>query len=216
MFVDILGGLSSCEDYFFKKVYSAYKGSGIIYKDTPIDQITNNTEVHFLKEDVIRYNQNGYKERYYKYYGIFNVEQACKDYIEGLYWISGYYNTHEHANWSWYYEHHATPFVSDIYHYLKSNTKFISEFICETDSLSPSKPNTTIQQLCMVLPRESLTNVLEGVSSLKVKRIFRTNSDILRKYYPTKITLDMIHREWLWQSKVLFDNFDKKVINLIL
>lgn len=215
MFIEILGGLSSCEDYFFKKVYSAYKGKGIVYRDVPLDTLPS--EVHILQNDVIRYNENGYKARYYKYYGISEIEQACKDYIEGLYWITGYYNTHEHLNWTWYYKHHATPFVSDVHNFLKKNTKFMSDFIYGTESLSPSQPNTTIQQLCMVLPRESLTNVLEEFSSaVKVKRIFRTNSDILQKYYPMKITLDMVNREWLWQSKVFFDNFDKKVIDLIL
>lgn len=219
LYVDILGQLSSCEDYFFKKIYSAYKGDGITYKDTPIDNVEVKS-LHFLKEDVIRYNQDGYKQRYYKYYGISEINEACKDYIEGLHWILGYYNNHDHSNWTWYYKHHATPFVSDIYSFLKKNTKQMCNFLKETVSLKPSKPNTTLEQLCMVLPRESLVAILEGCSDAKVvakiKRIFRTSSDVLEKYYPTMITLDMIHRECLWQSKVFFENFDKEVIELIL
>lgn len=221
MYMDIMGQLSSCEDYFFKKVYSAYKGNGIVYKDIPIDQDTNKVQLHFLKQDVIRYNDDGYKQRYYKYYGISEVEEVCKDYIEGLYWISGYYNNHEHSNWSWYYKHHATPFVSDVYNYLRKNTKNIRGFIAETKSLQSSSPISTLEQLCMVLPRDSLTDILENTAEeskrvSKIKRIFRTNSDILERYYPTRITLDLIHKEWLWQSKVFFDNFNKDILDLIL
>lgn len=218
MYMDILGKLSSCEDYFFKKIYSAYKGDGIIYKDIPIE--TQITGVNFLKQDVIRYNEDGYKQRYYKYYGVSEIEETCKDYIEGLYWISGYYNNHEHSNWSWYYKHHATPFVSDIYNFLRQNIKLMDDFLWKTKSLHSSRPNSTLQQLCMVLPRDSLVSILEEVDCLKrvskVKRIFRTNSDILERCYPTRITLDLIHREWLWQSKVVFDNFDTEIIDLIL
>lgn len=238
MYVDILAQLSSCEDYFFKKIYSAYKGEGIVYKDIPIDdaQANINSGVHLFRQDVIRYNEDGYKQRYYKYYGILDVEAACKDYIEGLYWIDGYYNNHEHTNWSWHYKHHAVPFVSDLYSFLRSNVKWMSDIIYKTDSLNPSNPNSTLQQLCMVLPRESLIVILEEIGNAKdesqflgtrpnttdgaqkiskVKRILRTNSDTLERYYPTHITLDLIHREWLWQSKVFFDNLDNENIDLI-
>lgn len=224
MLVDILGQLSGAEDYFFKRILSVYKGNGIVYKDISLDA-ENDSQLYLLQQDVIKFNKSGYKERYYEYYGISELDKTCLDYIEGLYWIYGYYNNHEHSNWSWYYKHHATPFVSDLYNFLRKHTKYVKEVISETRSLHPSNPNSTLQQLFMVLPRDSLIDVLEDASKTtnkinvqvnKIKRLFRTQSDVLEKYYPTRITLDMINREWIWQSKVFFDNFDKEIIELIL
>lgn len=224
MLVSIFENLSACEEYFFKKVYSVYKTSQPVYRDTlDVTLSYDGGPCHFLQQDVIQYNKDGYKERYYNYYNIQNVDQLCMDYIEGLHWICGYYNNHEHNNWTWFFNHHATPFVSDLYNFLRNSQTMdkMKTTLHNTTALNASNPNTTLEQLLMVLPRDSLLPVLSGIldkkSYHKVVRVFRTNmSDGLERYYPTKITLDLINKEWLWQSKVLFDTFEKDILKHIL
>lgn len=207
MLIDIFGEISKVEDYFYKNIYSAYKKNET-YRDTfNLDEInTTCKNVYFYKTDIIKYNQSGYKNRYYSFYGIDNKNDAVKEYITGLYWVLGYYNGHMHKNWSWFYPYHATPFASDIYYSKNIPTKII---------LEPTKPNTTLEQLFMVLPRDSLFEILESTDQTiykKAIRFFNTDSKNLKEYYPTKIYLELIHKEYLWQSKIFLKSFNNKII----
>jgi 5'-3' exonuclease len=201
---ELFGRLSNSEDYFFAKVYKK-----CVYKDIVLEE---NESMIFYKEDCIHYDIPGYKKRYYSFYVVNNINQVCKDYIDGLYWVLGYYNKHEHNNWDWFYKHHATPFVSDLWKYLLDHGK---DNVCQIQS---SNPCTPIEQLFMVLPKQSLLNILqEDTSNIyeRVSRIFRTNnSKELMAYYPKGLCIDMIHREYLWQSKIFFEHFDKQFLSV--
>ena len=226
IFTDIFQKLADVEDYFFNKVYGPYKDkSKKIYRDTPsLDVLKSETVsqngLYFYVEDCIKYNENGYKKRYYLYYGTQESElnNVCRDYIEGIHWIFGYYQNHIHDNWSWYYKHHAVPFASDIYSYLKRK-EWIENPQIFTENLYLTKPNTTIEQLLMVLPKESLLKIIKEIDIklyIKLIRLLRGGSKDLHMIYPRNILIDMIHKEYLWQSKILFEKFDKNFLNLIL
>jgi 5'-3' exonuclease len=221
MLREILKGLAGSEEYFFKSVYSVYKnGNTNVYRDIPLPTENNNfleSSLYFFREDQIHFNQPGYKQRYYQYYGIDEQQifQVCHDYLEGMLWVWGYYNTHEHGNWTWYYPHHATPFVSDLYQYLchKSSGSGVNT------SLLPSRANTPLEQLYMVLPRESLLGILAEIDEdkfRKTKRIFQTESSDLERYYPKKLSVDLLHREYLWQSKIFFEPFSKEFLRFLI
>ena len=51
---------------------------------------------------------------------------------------------------------------------------------------------------------------------IKLIRLLRGGSKDLHMIYPRNILIDMIHKEYLWQSKKLFEKFDKNFLNLIL
>lgn len=223
MLCDLLYNLSKTEPLFFKNIYSVYKGKKSCYRDTYDLEYINtnpNTNIFIYKQDYIRFNENGYKERYYKFYGITDVTKCCKDYITGLNWIIGYYNNHSHNNWSWYYQHHAVPFASDIFEYLK-NTKSNKLNVQSTalTLFNNSIPFSTINQLLMVLPKDSLLEIVKTIDTnlyLKLSRIFNTKSRELLEYYPDNICLDMINKEYLWQSKIFIKQFNEKIINILL
>lgn len=209
--------LSTSENYFFSSVYSVYKRDTPAYRDNIPLASTDN--IIFYADDLIKYNQHNFKQRYYLYYGISNVQDCCKHYLEGLYWILGYYHTHSHDNWEWFFPYHNTPFVSDLVAYLNTNMYLFEQQVTSSLSLSPSKPLSTLEQLFMVLPRTSLVNILKGINKdlgNKVERLFRTNSSFLQLHFPEKICLDMIHKEYLWQSTVFFEHFDKSVLQEII
>ena len=239
---EIFYELSKVEDYFYGNVYSVYKNKNKkSYKDSfDLDDInTNCKDVYFYNKDIIKYNEYGFKNRYYLFYGIQNKENAVKQYLTGLYWVLGYYNGHLHDNWSWYYTEHASPFASDIFAYLNESTgskkdKVKDEFVQVSKNtnknidnlkkytieiLKSSKPNTTIQQLFMVLPRESLLEIIKSKDITlynKTIRIFKTYSKDLEDYYPTKIYLELIHKEYLWQSKIFLKSFNRKTIDIFI
>jgi 5'-3' exoribonuclease 2 len=204
---EMFSELAKSEDYFFRDVYGVYKTQSV-YKDVPIAESYDN--MTFCQDDCIKYNKPGYKKRYYSYYGINDVNKVCKDYISGLYWVLGYYNGHEHCNWDWFYKHHATPFVSDLVVYMEK---------CNSGcKIEPSRASTEREQLLLVLPKTSLLSVLNEVDkefSERVQRVFRTgSSNDLRVFYPETLCIDMIHREYLWQSKIFFEQFDKDLISM--
>lgn len=232
----ILGDLAKSETYFFSNLWSVYntaRGSQTQRRDPQAQARGRGPEceeryfyengdlrILFLKDDCIKYNTADYKRRYYFYYGINDVEDACRQYLLGLFWTWGYYNNHEHDNWTWYYPYHATPLVTDIYEYLSKNTGQFRDLLQRTPHLQQSTPNTTLEQILMVLPRESLLGILSEDESkadvyTRLLHFFRSESPDIQKHFPKTIVVDLIHKEQLWQSKVLFEHFDKKILSLL-
>ena len=237
---DLFYHLSKTEEYFYKNIYSIYKNPNKKHYKDIYDMDLSYSNVHFYKTDIINYNKPGYKQRYYKFYGVKDVDLACEQYISGLYWILGYYQNHIHNNWSWYYPYHAVPFASDIFNYLKQNQqqgtsdrqgtviekgieksieKSIEKCIVNLECLNPSRALTTREQLIMVLPKESLLEIMHSKDldfHDKLCRFFNTKSQQLQDYYPEKLYLDMIHKEYLWQSKIFLKTFNNEIINILM
>jgi len=222
MLKDIFYNLSKSESYFFTNIYSAYKSNKSIYKDIyDLNSIntTENSNVYFYTEDKIKYNETGYKSRYYQYYNVININSACESYLTGLYWILGYYNNHCHNNWSWYYEYHEVPFASDLYSYLCKNKNIFLENINYCKFLQSSSCISSLEQLFLVLPKESLLEIIKEKNIIiynKLVRLFNTESKLLDNYYPNKIYLDITNKEYLWQSKVFLKNININILNYII
>jgi 5'-3' exonuclease len=215
MLKDIFYHLSKSEDYFFKNVYSVYKTNKEVYRDT-LNLNESYENIHFYTDDIVKFNKDGYKQRYYKYFNIYDSNKACEDYIQGLYWILGYYNNHSHDNWSWFYSFDATPFASDIFEYLRQYKEKIQHNVTK---IIRSIPNDPISQLFMVLPKQSLLEILKEQNEelfYKTQRILNTYSETINDYYPSKIYLDIIHREYLWQAKIFLKQFDKNILDVFL
>lgn len=219
LFMKILYELAMSEDYFFRNVYSVYKKPTKIYKDEiKIDDLPNDNIICYIN-DYIQYNKPEYKTRYYIYYNMTNINQCCHDYLEGILWVWGYYNSHNHDNWSWSYKHHSTPFISDIYNYLYYNIEHFKKCMLVSNVFKKSEPILSIKQLLIVLPRESLINIINDIDKElceKLIRLFKSDSKVINDLFPKKITLDMINKEYLWQSKVFFEKINIKQLNYLL
>lgn len=219
MLKNIFYNLSKSENYFFKNIYTPYKNNKPMYKDIYDLQDINNNEksnLYFYIEDKIKYNENNYKKRYYTYYNIIDIDDACETYLIGLYWILGYYNNHIHNNWSWYYPYQGVPFVSDLYSYL---CKSKDNFLKNKSALQKSIPNTNLEQLFLVLPKDSLLEIIKEKDINiynKLLRLFNTESKLLNDYYPNKIYLDVINKNFLWQSKVFLKNINTNIFKTII
>lgn len=214
MFKQFCKEIANVEDYFFSNVYSVYK-RGVVYRDN-INLDDNYDSLFFYTKDIIQFNKPGYKGRYYTYYGmpITKLKDVCQNYLSGLSWILGYYNLHKHNNWDWYYKYHAVPFMSDIVFFLENKLN-------KSIDILKSEPYTELQQLCMVLPRESLIEILkekEKYSKVcnKLIRLFRVDNEEMERNFPTKLYLNMIHKEYIWQSEVFIDSTDTHFLDLIM
>jgi len=198
--------LAQSENFYFQKIYN-----------TKILHIKENNEqnlMYIYNDDFINFKQDNYKSRYYFINEISDshLNDACLNYIEGLFWVWQYYNNHYHSNWTWYYKYHSTPFISDLSNYFIKNSIFIENYLKQSDNLKQSCPNSELEQLFMVLPKESLIEIINELDielTQRVKRIFKTNSQLLEKYYPSKIYLDIICKDQNWKAKIFLDELKK-------
>lgn len=74
------------------------------------------------------------------------IKEICEKYCEGLFWVANYYFK-KCISWKWYYEYDYSPFVSDLYDYVKNNE--INNYKFTLDS-----PVLPIEQLLIVLPKK--------------------------------------------------------------
>lgn len=104
--------------------------------------------------DTIRHGAIGWKDRFYKeYFGINRFSERhklfriCNNYLEALQWIWLYYKTNTVPSWSWSYDFHHSPNMSDLIFFMKKQT--VTYNFVQGNSHKP------LEQLVSVLPRES-------------------------------------------------------------
>ena len=214
---DIMYQLKNHESYFFKN----FKLDNLaVSENTVYTELVKKDSLFFYNENMIDFKKDDYKSRYYKYYGIKDTEisDACFNYLEGLYWIFGYYNSHIHKNWTWYYKYHNSPFCSDIFEFLRinANSTAIQESINNSIYLNESHVFSSLKQLYMVLPKKSLYTILSNM--LSENEIINLNNTlfIYEKYYPDKIYIDLYNKRYLWQSKIFFEDIDETILDLFI
>jgi 5'-3' exoribonuclease 1 len=189
--------------YFYKDLINVVKG----------DTKNSDSKSTFVKGS----ESTEVKKQYYNFYNLHDTDSICFNYIEGLYWILGYYNGHIHDNWSWYYKYHNVPLCEDIFNYLrKYNINRIASDIYNSKYLNQSESYSCLKQLCLVLPRDSLINLGDNRFD-KIIKHFNTNetSKYIINLFPTKVYVDIIGKEYLWQSKILFERINEDLLDIL-
>jgi 5'-3' exonuclease len=211
---DLMYQLKNNETYFFKnfKIDKLH-----VSEINNYEKLLETNKIVFYKDDLIKFPQENYKTRYYLYYGIklSEIDKICLHYIEGLYWIFGYYNNHIHNNWSWFYNYHNTPFCSDLFETLKKiSVENIITYMNNSNNLKCSAAYSPLKQLYMVLPKTSLKGILSdmnhNIDNLEYT-LFAYN-----KFYPEKIYVDLWSKKYLWQTKIFFENINEEVLDLFI
>ena len=181
------------------------------YPNIPPD--LSNCEIELFKLDNLSFKINDPvklgvddkdKERYYKHYydiesleekkkGKERIEEMCREYLYGLYWINNYYFK-DCLDWNWCFPHHYGLFMSDISEYLSeiSDDEFNKIFIKPlNNNYNSIKP---FEQLMLVLPRQ-LAYLLPPVLKYKMN-----NDAIIKKHAPYVFDQDMLYKTKLWQA----------------
>lgn len=211
---DLMFHLKNSEVYFFKN----FKLDNLALSEiSNYETLEKTDKITFYKDDFIKFQEDNYKSRYYMYYGIKSndISKICLNYIEGLYWIFGYYNNHIHDNWTWFYEYHNSPFCSDIFEFLRTCPfDEINNYMQNSSNLQKSTNYTPLKQLYMVLPKNSLRSILNDMGH---------NTDVLEhtlfsydKFYPDKISIDVLNKKYLWQTKIFFEMINEDIIDLFI
>ena len=115
------------------------------------------------------------------------IKDLCKNYFEGLEWVSKYY-FEGCPSWLWQYRYTHSPFVSDLYFYLKNNfveVKFNKDY--------PLEPCV---QLLSVLPPACYKELPKKYQKL----VTESTSPIIDMFPDTsKIEIDYLHKDQLWE-----------------
>jgi 5'-3' exonuclease len=148
-----------------------------------------------------------WKFRYYNHY--FNANEymneligdMCKNYLDGICWVTKYY--FESCNdWRWQYEYSHAPFISDISEYFHDTEYDMNKIIFEV-----KPPILPVVQLMCVLP--PLCCDLLPISYRKL--INDPHSPII-DMFPLKVEIDMLNKDQLWQCIPLVPPLDEKRI----
>ena len=206
IFCDFIRELSNREENFFKFVLPEYenrkKRKKCFSRDKyeieiwNIDNMMNidiNDPIKIGKGDL-----HDYKFRYYEhyfhttYYQQETINDVCKNYLEGLKWVTEYYFD-KCCNWKWQYKYNHAPFISDIYLYMLNNNININIDVNIYDEKNGGPIDCFTQLLCVIPPKCS--NILPKNMRYLITSIESPVIDM----FPTYITLDCINKDQFWQ-----------------
>ena len=206
-FVELLAKL---EENYFKTVYQRGRITQKTNETDPcklaLFQFDNLTlsDLNFL--NIGKDAPELYKKRYYNYFfPKTSVKQICQEYLEGISWVKQYY-LNDCPDWLWLYKHHQSPFISDLYQYLLSNSAPEIKVLDNKYSIKP------LEQLMMVIPPE-FANILP----VECRTIFKNPN--LKKYFPNDYDFDIFMKTKFWMAypEIANPNYDDfmKEINKI-
>lgn len=107
---------------------------------------------------------NTYKNKYYNYYNIKIINEICKDYFYGFYWLFNYYFNCElneklcatNPDNIWYYKYYCAPFINNLFNYYKEHNEEYDEvyFMSEDNTINFN------EQLSYIIPYTHLNDFL--------------------------------------------------------
>ena len=188
--------IAKYEKYYFEIKYPQYRSrfdNQTCRSDNPYEiDIWNFENVKYECEpDLIRLGvgqHDAWKARYYEYY--YNVQSKpsqldlthdmCKNYIEGIYWITKYYFESCISN-IWQYNYYHSPFATDLARHLMSTT-FVPPTFKTTITITPMvQLLAVISPLCKSLLPPSYAALMEYPSPI---------IDL----FPVQVTVDSLYK----------------------
>lgn len=191
VFLEVLYKLAKNELF----VYSRWCEKQVKFKEQEqLDILEEEAQVTIYNNSkLMGRSQSEIKKRYYTFYNIEDPIKTAENYVRGLQWVMGYYNNHRHNNWSYVYEYHTSPFLSDIIQYIKQGvdkTLFIED-----------KPVKPLQQLFLVLPETSLKALVKSEDKYKIDTLL--NIEWIKGYFDCNLVMDYIQKDSLWKGRMM-------------
>ena len=178
-----------------------------ILLDERIKEKSNKKALEY--EDKIKYNEDGFKIRYYSEKFKMNPnskkelsqlkEKIKKYYIEGICWVFEYYYNGV-PSWSWFYPFHYAPFASDLTNIQNIKVNF-----------SLGKPFNSFEQLLSVLPPYS-----SKALPLCLQKLMNDPFSPICDFYPENIKLDINGMPYSWMGVNLIPFVNEKIIKKIV
>jgi len=164
-----------------------------------------------------------WKYRYYK--NTFNcsenhdmiVNEMCREYLDGLYWVSSYYFSNCQS-WTWMYNYTNAPFLSDLKKFIKNYHYNLN--VVEFQRDEALKPLT---QLLCVIPRQYCFLLPNNY-----RRLMISDNSPISYMFPEKFETDAYNKDVYWQcipklpcvnierinnevNKIQNDEFERKI-----
>ena len=164
------------------------------------EEILNNKNNKVKYDNIVRYYDKGWKNRYYKHflknYNERNINSMCFNFCEMLKWTTLYYFEGT-KNWTCYYKYRCSPCVSDLYRFLQTND--INKI-----HIPLTKPLTMNQQLMIILPPQS--------SYLIPRRYNHLMFGKLKFLYPMRFKLEKVDKKYPWMFTPILPDLNIKII----
>lgn len=149
---------------------------------------------------------NKWRITYYKnlfYSNIINdssvIQNACHNYIYGIYWTYSYYKKQYYDN-TWYYPYQYPPSIRDISNYMIGNNEpVLKKNIVNIDSNF---------QLLVVLPKQS-----KALISKQYVKFMEDESKGMIHYYPIKYAIRTYLKTHLWECEPILPTINVTYIS---
>jgi 5'-3' exonuclease len=192
-------GINFSNLYEFFKNISHYKN---IHKKPMEFREAIDERINVINKDFIKMDRPDYEKRYYQYYEIYNIKDACFNYLKTLNWIFEYYNNNNHKNFNWHYKYKATPLVQDLLLHWSNNFNFES-----------SVPYSIKEQLFYILPSNSLEKTMDEYE-LGIFNKFK-NTQMFSYYFPSTITLNIYGVSLIWQAEIIINEMNYNLYKML-
>ena len=161
---NLIKNLSEDESDLLRNIHKNYYNNNIkknISEDLFINDLKNNEIIDKNNiTNILKFDKIGYKKRYYKYYFNINKEEnlenyfkvineVCMNYVESLKWTLLYYTQENIPSYIWYYKYNVSPFLIDIYNFVKYNNDIFNKI-----QFTIGKKINSITQLSLIVPKE--------------------------------------------------------------
>ncbi|KAI9870345.1 MAG: hypothetical protein M1823_008770, partial [Watsoniomyces obsoletus] len=140
-----------------------------------------------------------WKDKYYKgkfEWGLENEKEMkglTENYVQGLQWVLYYYYRGV-ASWSWFYQYHYSPMISDVKKGLGADMNFLL-----------GQPFRPYQQLMGVLPDRS-----KKIVPVVYHELMTSPDSSIIDFYPRDFDLDMNGKKMEWEAVVKIPFIDEK------
>lgn len=192
----IIFSLSQNEEMFLKKQYNNFKNRKIGNNRTFESEYSKQLYIYenvLNVKDTIQLTGENLKKDKQKYYKVLlkeeNIERLCYEYLKTLNWCTGYYFD-KCLSWTYNYNHHYSPFLSDISEFLKKYKKIKFEY-------ELSKPLKPIEQLLIIIPpvdKKIIPTQFRTIYNLPMyKHSYKQDTNYINKRYQMKLTLNDIN-----------------------
>lgn len=217
MLTEIIRKMGNLEEEYFceikPKIDKRFEKRQCLYQDEYQKEIWKLDNLKDIKiDDPIKFGEGTkdlWKYRYYEHYFMISeyqkefIKTLCKNYLEGLVWVTKYY-FEGCSSWTWHYPFSHAPFISDLYEYINdSSINDINKITFNKD-----KPLNPCVQLLAVLPKQCNHELPK-----KYRHLVTSENSPIIDMYPDKVELDLIHKDMLWQAIPFMPYLDITRIN---
>jgi 5'-3' exoribonuclease 1 len=154
-----------------------------------------------------------WRNTYYHYVfgsnSIDTIKNACKKYVDGLFWITNYYFD-QTASHEWYYHYNYSPCASDLHKYLMSVSQDEMSSIKDSLKLCQEKVNEDMKefnlaylQLLLVLPPQS-----KGLLPEHLQKVMTDINYGCLHYYPKDFKVMTFLKNKMWECNPLIPNIN--------